>query len=399
MISMFVEATRVATASAAAGRFSSDSRPPASPRPRRWTSHSGTPSRGASSILGAINIHHHDLQHARAGHDLAPMPCSSGSILVTCLILLAMPVSRRRHHYAADHRNFGTTFFARKQRRPILVPAFFWFFVTRKLHFDPAELRMVSHIVSTFSKNRCSVIWLAYRWSRSASSLVVCAHHMYAVGLNVNTKAYFVAATMVIACRPASRSSPGSRHVAARSSSRRRCSGRSAFIFLFTPRRRHRLGATPASMSPLHDTFTSSRTSTTCSRSCRLPPSSADSYFWIGKMSGYMYNEFLGKLHFWYLHRASTSVFFRRLLPGLAGMPRRCTSTILSLRLLNACRRSLSLLDAGHVIFLFMLGRTLHHEAKCADNPGASGPPPRVGPLPSRPPFHQFNDCPGSGSR
>jgi cytochrome c oxidase subunit 1 len=46
-------------------------------------------------------------------------------------------------------------------------------------------------------------------------------------------------------------------------------------------------------------------------------------YYWFPKMTGYMYNERLGQLHFWLTFIGANVLFFPQHFLGLAGMPRR----------------------------------------------------------------------------
>jgi len=91
--------------------------------------------------------------------------------------------------------SFGTLFNA-SARRSDPLSALFWFFVPGGVHPDLPGFGMISHVVSTFSKRRCSLFGMAMRWCRSASSAPgVGASHVHG-GPERRHQAYFVVATM-----------------------------------------------------------------------------------------------------------------------------------------------------------------------------------------------------------
>ena len=118
-------------------------------------------------------------------------------------------------------------------------------------------------------------------------------------------------------------------------------------------------------------------------------------YFWFPKMTGYMYNEFLGKLHFWITFIGVNIAFFPMHFLGLQGMPRRYADYPDAFAGWNFVS-SIGAFIAGFgvLVFLTMLAEAFIAKRRAGDNPWGVGATTLEWTVSSPPPFHTFNDLP-----
>jgi cytochrome c oxidase subunit 1 len=355
---------------------------------------------GASSILGAANFITTIFNMRAPGMTLHKMPLFVWGMLVTAfLLVLSLPVLGGAITMLLTDRNFGTSFFKPDGGGdPLLFQHLFWFFGHPEVYIMilPA-FGIISQIVSTFSRKPIfGYLGMAYAMvAIGFVGFVVWAHHMYTVGMPVNAKAYFTAATMIIAVPTGIKIFSWIATMWGGSISfKTPMVWAMGFIFLFTLG-----GVTGVVLSnagldaALHDTYYVVAHFHYVLSLGAVFAIFAGWYYWFGKMFGRLYPEWMGQVHFWATFIGVNLVFFPQHFLGLAGMPRRYPDYPDAFAGWNHVSSIGAYIAGGATVFFVICTiYTLMFGRKATGNYWNVEPQTMTleWTLPSPPPFHQF---------
>ncbi len=360
---------------------------------------------GLSSIMGSINIIATILNLRAPGMTLMKMPMFVWTWLITAFLLIAiMPVLAGAVTMMLTDRHFGTSFFsAAGGGDPVLFQHIFWFFGHPEVYvlILPA-FGVISEIIPTFSRKPLfGYHFMVYATlSIAILSFVVWVHHMFTTGVPLGAELFFMYTTMLIAVPTGIKvfNWVGTMFKGSMTFETPMLFAL-AFVFLFT------IGGFTGLMLalvPADFQYQDSYFVVAHFHYVLVPGAIfsliAATYYWLPKWTGHMYNETLGKWHFWLSVISMNITFFPMHFLGLAGMPRRIPDYALQFTNFNMVATiGAFIFGFSQLLFLYNVILTIrkrHTNKDVATDRVWEGAHGLEWTLPSPPPYHTFTTPP-----
>jgi len=356
---------------------------------------------GISSIMGAINIVVTILNMRAPTMSLLKMPLFVWAWLITAYLLIAvMPVLAGAVTMLLTDAFFGTSFFqAAGGGDPVLFQHIFWFFGHPEVYIIilPA-FGIISQVIPTFSRKPLfghdSMVYATA--SIAFLSFIVWAHHMFTVGMPLAGQLFFMLSTMLIAVPTGVKVFNWTATMWKGSLSfETPMLFALGFLFLFT------IGGFSGLMLAIvpadfqyHDSYFVVAHFHYVLVPGALFGAIAGVYYWLPKWTGHMYDETLGKWHFWLSAISVNLTFFPQHFVGLAGMPRRIPDYATQFADFNAISSvGAFLYGISQLLLVWVVVKCIRGGQKATDQvwDGADG---LEWTVPSPAPYHTFEEAP-----